>query len=281
VAKRLGRRAPVAFRVNPDIDARTHPYISTGLRESKFGVAYADAERLYAAAARQPSVEIVGVGCHIGSQMTSAGPFADAAGRIAALTDRLARVGVALKHIDLGGGIGIRYGDETPQPIAAFLDGALGMLAGRRETLILDPGRSIVGNAGLLLARVEYVKPGEARNFVVVDAAMNDLARPALYGAWHEVKPVREPESGAAQAVYDVVGPVCESGDFLAKDRRLAVQQGDLLALMSAGAYGMSMSSNYNSRPRAAEVLVEGANAHLVRARESVEQLFALERIPG
>jgi diaminopimelate decarboxylase len=213
--------------------------------------------------------------------MTSAGPLADAAGRIAALADRLARAGVALKHIDLGGGIGIRYGDETPQPIAAFLDGALGMLAGRRETLILDPGRSIVGNAGLLLARVEYVKPGEARNFVVVDAAMNDLARPALYGAWHEVKPVREPESGAAQAVYDVVGPVCESGDFLAKDRRLAVQQGDLLALMSAGAYGMSMSSNYNSRPRAAEVLVEGANAHLVRARESVEQLFALERIPG
>jgi diaminopimelate decarboxylase len=281
VAKRLGRRAPVAFRVNPDIDARTHPYISTGLRESKFGVAYADAERLYAAAARQPSVEIVGVGCHIGSQMTSAGPFADAAGRIAALTDRLARAGVALKHIDLGGGIGIRYGDETPQPIAAFLDGALGMLAGRRETLIVDPGRSIVGNAGLLLARVEYVKPGAARNFVVVDAAMNDLARPALYGAWHEVKPVHELESGTAQAVYDVVGPVCESGDFLAKDRRLAVQQGDLLALMSAGAYGMSMSSNYNSRPRAAEVLVEGADAHLVRARESVEQLFALERIPG
>jgi diaminopimelate decarboxylase len=281
VAKRLGRRAPVAFRINPDIDARTHPYISTGLRESKFGVAYADAERLYAAAARLPSVEIAGVGCHIGSQMTSAAPFADAAGRIAALADRLARAGVALKHIDLGGGIGIRYGDETPQPIAAFLDGALGMLAGRRETLIVDPGRSIVGNAGLLLARVEYVKPGEARNFVVLDAAMNDLARPALYGAWHEVKPVREAESGAAQAVYDVVGPVCESGDFLAKDRRLAVQQGDLLALMSAGAYGMSMSSNYNSRPRAAEVLVEGANAHLVRARESVEQLFALERIPG
>jgi diaminopimelate decarboxylase len=281
VAKRLGRRAPVAFRINPDIDARTHPYISTGLRENKFGVPYADAERLYAAAARLPSVEIVGVGCHIGSQMTGAGPLADAAGRIVALAERLGRAGIALQHIDLGGGIGIRYADEQPQPIGAFLDGALGMLAGRREALIVDPGRSIVGNAGVLLARVEYVKPGEARNFVVVDAAMNDLARPSLYGAWHEVKAVREPESGAAQSVYDVVGPVCESGDFLAKDRRLAVREGDLLAVMSAGAYGMSMSSNYNSRPRAAEILVEGAGAHLVRERESVEQLFALERIPG
>jgi diaminopimelate decarboxylase len=281
IAKRLQRRAPIAFRVNPDIDARTHPYISTGLRETKFGIAYADAERIYAAAARLPQVEIVGIGCHIGSQMTSAAPFADAAGRIAALADRLARSGIALKHIDLGGGIGIRYHDETPQPVAAFLDGALGMLAGRREALIVDPGRSIVGDAGVLLSRIEYVKPGAARNFVVVDAAMNDLARPALYGAWHEVRPVREPESGAAQTVYDIVGPVCESADFLAKERRLSAREGDLLALMSAGAYGMSMSSNYNSRPRAAEVLVDGAAVHLVRSRESVEQLFALERIPG
>jgi diaminopimelate decarboxylase len=281
VARRLGRRAPVAFRVNPDIDARTHPYISTGLRESKFGIAYADAERIYAAAARLPHVEIVGIGCHIGSQLTSAAPFVDAAGRIAALADRLGRAGIALKHIDIGGGIGIRYHDETPEPIGGFLDGALGMLADRRETLIVDPGRSIVGNAGVLLSRIEYVKPGAARNFVVVDAAMNDLVRPALYGAWHEVRAVREPEDGAAQAVYDIVGPVCESGDFLAKDRRLAARAGELLALMSAGAYGMAMSSNYNSRPRAAEVLVEGATAHLVRSRESIEQLFALERIPG
>ena len=281
VARRLGRRAPIAFRVNPDIDARTHPYISTGLSESKFGIAYADAERIYAAAARLPHVEIVGIGCHIGSQLTSAAPFIDAAGRIAALADRLKGAGIALQHIDIGGGIGIRYRDETPEPIGGFLDGALGVLAGRQETLIVDPGRSIVGNAGALLTRVEYVKPGEARSFVVVDAAMNDLVRPALYGAWHEVRPVREPESGVAQTVYDIVGPVCESGDFLAKDRRLAAREGDLLALMSTGAYAMAMSSNYNSRPRAAEVLVEGAAAHLVRSRESVEQLFALERIPG
>ena len=281
VAQRLGRRAPVAFRVNPDIDARTHPYISTGLRENKFGVAYDDAERLYKRAAQLPGIEVVGVGCHIGSQLTSAAPFVDAAGRIAALADRLARAGIALKHVDIGGGIGIRYRDETPEPIDAFLDGALGMLAGRRETLIVDPGRSIVGNAGLLLARVEHVKPGNPRSFVVVDAAMNDLVRPALYSAWHEVRPVREPEAGARQAVYDVVGPVCESGDFLAKDRSLSVREGDLLALMSAGAYAMAMSSNYNSRPRAAEVLVEGGAAHLVRRRETVEELFALERIPG
>jgi len=281
VARRLGRRAPIAFRVNPDIDARTHPYISTGLSENKFGIAYADAERIYAAAARLPHVEIVGIGCHIGSQLTSAAPFVDAAGRIAVLADRLTRSGIALKHIDIGGGIGIRYRDETPESIGGFLDGALGMLAGRSETLIVDPGRSIIGNAGVLLSRVEYAKPGEARSFLVIDAAMNDLVRPALYGAWHEVRPVRQPEPGAVQAVYDIVGPVCESGDFLAKDRSLSAREGDLLAVMSAGAYGMVMSSNYNSRPRAAEVLVDGAAAHLVRSRESIEQLFALERIPA
>jgi diaminopimelate decarboxylase len=280
VARRMGRRAPVAFRVNPDIDARTHPYISTGLSENKFGVAYAEAERLYAAAARLPDIELIGIGCHIGSQLTSAAPFVDAVGRIAALTDRLARAGIALKHIDIGGGIGIRYQDEAPQPIGAFLDGALGMLSGRTETLIVDPGRSIVGNAGVLLSRVEYVKPGPARNFMVVDSAMNDLIRPALYGAWHDVRQVRE-AGGGTHAIYDVVGPVCESGDFLAKDRRLSAREGDLLAFMSAGAYGMAMSSNYNSRPRPAEVLVDGKVAHLIRGRESVEQLFALERIPG
>jgi len=280
VARRMGRRAPVAFRVNPDIDARTHPYISTGLSENKFGVAYAEAERLYAAAARLTDIELIGIGCHIGSQLTSAAPFVDAVGRIAALTDRLARAGIALKHIDIGGGIGIRYQDETPQTIGAFLDGALGMLSGRTETLIVDPGRSIVGNAGVLLSRVEYVKPGPARNFMVVDAAMNDLIRPALYGAWHDVRQVRE-AGGGTHAIYDVVGPVCESGDFLAKDRRLSAREGDLLAFMSAGAYGMAMSSNYNSRPRPAEVLVDGKVAHLIRGRESVEQLFALERIPG
>jgi diaminopimelate decarboxylase len=272
-------KAPVAFRVNPDIDARTHPYISTGLRENKFGVAYADAERLYAAAAAMPGIEVVGIGCHIGSQLTQAAPFAEAAARIAALADRLERSGIRLQHIDIGGGIGIRYHDEKQEPVASFLAAALRMLAGRKETLIVDPGRSIVGNAGVLLTRIEYVKPGPDKSFLVVDAAMNDLIRPALYGAWHDVQAVKE--STAAGAVYDVVGAVCESADFLAKERRLAAAEGDLLAIMSCGAYAMAMSSNYNSRPRAAEVLVKGGEAHLVRRRESVEELFAPERIPG
>jgi diaminopimelate decarboxylase len=275
VARRLGRRAPIAFRVNPDIDARTHPYISTGLRENKFGVAHGDAERLYLRAAALPGVEVVGIGCHIGSLLAQADPFVAAAERLVVLVDRLEAAGIRLRHIDVGGGIGIRYKDETPQPISAFVSGALAALGKRRHTVIFDPGRSIVGNAGVLLTRVEYVKPG----FLVVDAAMNDLIRPALYGAWHEVKAVKE--SSAATAVYDIVGPVCESADFLAKDRRLAAGEGDLLAILSAGAYAMSMSSNYNSRPRAAEVLVAGAASHLVRRRESVDELFAGERIPG
>jgi diaminopimelate decarboxylase len=280
VAAALGRRAPVAFRVNPDVDARTHPYISTGLKESKFGVAYEDAERLYAAAARLREVEITGVGCHIGSQLVGAAPFIDAAARIAALAERLTASGIPLRHVDLGGGFGIRYRDEQPAPLAEFLDGALGALAGRPETVILDPGRAMVGNAGVLLTRVEHVKPGAARNFVVVDAAMNDLLRPSLYGAWHEVKPVREARLAERAQIYDIVGPVCESGDFLAQQRPLAAQEGDLLAVMSAGAYGMSMSSNYNTRPRAAEVIVDGTRAHLVRRRERVEELFAAESVP-
>jgi diaminopimelate decarboxylase len=281
VARRLGRRAPVAFRVNPDIDARTHPYISTGLRENKFGVAHEDAERLYARAAASPGIEVVGIGCHIGSLLTEAAPFAAAAQRVVALAERLERTGIALRHVDFGGGIGIRYRDEQPQPIAAFVGGALAALGSRPQRAVFDPGRSIVGNAGVLLTRVEYVKPGASRNFLVVDAAMNDLIRPPLYGAWHDVRPVREMESASAARVYDVVGPVCESADFLAKDRHLAAREGDLLAIMSAGAYGMAMSSNYNSRPRAAEVLVREARADLVRSRETVEQLFALERLPG
>jgi len=276
VARRLGRRAPIAFRINPDIDARTHPYISTGLRENKFGVPYADAERLYARAASLPGIDVVGIGCHIGSQLVASAPYAEAAGRMAALADRLASAGISLRHIDIGGGIGIRYKDEEPEPIAGFLDGALGMLAGRREKLIVDPGRSIVGNAGVLVTRVEYVKEGGARNFLVVDAAMNDLLRPALYGAWHDVKPVRQ-AAGVPASAYDVVGPVCESADFLAKDRALSATEGDLLCIMSAGAYGMVMSSNYNSRPRAAEIMVEGGRFRLVRQRETVEALFALE----
>lgn len=279
IADGLGTKAPVAFRVNPDIDARTHEYISTGLRENKFGVAYAEAERLYAAAAAMPGIEVVGIGCHIGSQLAQAAPFGEAAARVAALVERLERSGIRLRHIDIGGGIGIRYRDENQEPVGVFLAAALGMLARRKETVIVDPGRSIVGNAGVLLTRVEYVKPGPAKSFLIVDAGMNDLIRPALYGSWHDVRSVKE--STAAGVVYDVVGPVCESADFLAKERRLAAGQGDLLAIMSCGAYAMAMSSNYNSRPRAAEVLVNAGAAHLVRRRESVEELFALERVQG
>jgi diaminopimelate decarboxylase len=278
-AARLGVRAPVAFRVNPDVDAKTHPYISTGLKDNKFGIAYADAERIYRDAARHGSLELVGIGCHIGSQLTSAAPFIDAAARILALTERLERAGIGLSHIDLGGGFGIRYKDESPAPVGEFLNGALRVLAGRKETLIIDPGRSIVGEAGVLLTRVEYLKPGDAKNFAVVDAAMNDLIRPALYGAWHEVRQVLETEPDAVAGVYDIVGPVCESADFLARERKLALRPGSLLAVMSAGAYGMVMSSNYNTRPRPAEVLVSGASASLIRERETVDQLFAAERL--
>lgn len=278
-AARLGVRAPVAFRVNPDVDAKTHPHISTGQKDNKFGVAYADAERIYREAAQHKSIELIGIGCHIGSQMASAAPFIDAAARILALTERLARAGIELSHIDLGGGFGIRYRDEKPAPIGQFLDGALGVLAGRREMLIVDPGRSIVGDAGILLTRVEYLKPGESKNFVVVDAAMNDLIRPALYDAWHEIRQVRQTESDAATGVYDIVGPICESADFLARERELAVRPGSLLAVMTAGAYGMAMSSNYNTRPRPAEVMVSGGRATLIRERETVNQLFAAERL--
>jgi diaminopimelate decarboxylase len=279
IAARLGVRAPVALRVNPDVDAKTHPYISTGLKDNKFGIAYDEAERICRDAARRKNIALTGIGCHIGSQLANAAPFIDASARILALVERLARTGIALSHIDLGGGFGIRYKDEAPATIAEFLDGALGVLAGRKETLIVDPGRAIVGDAGLLLTRIEYVKPGETKNFVVVDAAMNDLIRPALYSAWHEVRQVRETESAAVAGVYDVVGPVCESADFLARERKLAVRPGGLLAIMSAGAYGMVMSSNYNTRPRPAEVMVSSGAASLVRERETVDQLFAAERL--
>jgi diaminopimelate decarboxylase len=280
VAARLGRRAPIAFRVNPDVDARTHPYISTGLRHSKFGVPYGEAETLYRAAAQIPSVRIAGIGCHIGSQLVDPAPLVEAARRLAALADRIQAAGIALSHFDIGGGVGIRYHDERPHAIGEFVSGALSALGERRMTLIVDPGRSIVGNAGVLLTRVEYVKHGEAKNFLVVDAAMNDLLRPSLYGAWHEVRPVSEPRDGAGAQLYDVVGPVCESGDFLARDRRLAAREGELLAVLSAGAYGMSLSSNYNTRPRAAEVLVSAGEADLVRRRERLDELFAAESVP-
>jgi diaminopimelate decarboxylase len=281
IARRMGRRAPVAFRVNPDVDARTHPYISTGLRESKFGVPHGEAERLYGRAAAMPEIEVRGIGCHIGSQLMDSAPYAAAAERLIALADRIERGGIRLAHVDFGGGIGIRYGDAEPQPVAQFIAAALRALGARDKELIVDPGRSIVGNAGVLLTRVAQLKHGETRSFIVVDAAMNDLIRPALYDAWHDVRTVRRTESAAGGAVYDVVGPVCESGDFLARDRALAVREGDLLAVMSAGAYGMVMSSNYNSRPRAPEVLVRGSEARLVRRRETIQDLLAAERSPA
>ncbi|MBI4987097.1 MAG: diaminopimelate decarboxylase, partial [Rhodocyclales bacterium] len=275
VAIELGERAPVSLRVNPDVDARTHPYISTGLKTAKFGVAFDEAFDLYHRAATLPGLAIKGIDCHIGSQLLNPAPAAAAAAKVLALVDALAAEGIALSHIDLGGGMGIRYRDEAVLPAADYLAPLLRVLAGRCEHLLLEPGRSLVGNAGLLLTRVEFLKHGEEKNFAVIDAAMNDLARPALYDAWHDILPVA-PTGGAVQT-YDVVGPVCESGDFLGRGRELALSGTDLLAVMSAGAYGMAMSSNYNTRPRVAEVMVDGDQVHLVRRREDVAQLFALE----
>lgn len=277
IAARLKVRAPVAFRVNPDIDAKTHPYISTGLRSTKFGVPYNRAVRLYRRASRLPGIEVVGLGFHIGSQMRGPAPLAAAVRRIAALARTLEASGIELRHIDIGGGVGIRYRTERVAPIERFVARCLAALGDRSEEVIFDPGRSIVGNAGVLLTRVEYVKASSAKKFLVVDAAMNDLVRPALYGAWHDVLPARK-KAGKA-SVYDVVGPVCESADFLAQRRALVASAGDVLAILSAGAYGMVLSSNYNSRPRAAEILVDRGRAHLVRARERVTQLFANESV--
>ena len=277
VAGTLGKRAPIAFRVNPDVDPKTHPYISTGLKTSKFGVSYEDALPLYRQARALAHLDIRGIACHIGSQLLDPAPAAAAAGKLLALVDALAAEGIALAHIDVGGGMGIRYHDERELCAADYLAPTLKVLAGRRERLLLEPGRSLVGNAGLLLTRVEFLKHGTEKNFAIVDAAMNDLARPALYDAWHDIVAVA-PHAGTTQA-YDIVGPVCESGDFLGRGRELALGEGDLLAVMSAGAYGMAMSSNYNTRPRAAEVMVDGADIHLVRQREDLAELFARESV--
>lgn len=277
ISGQAGRSAPVALRVNPDVDPKTHPYISTGLRSNKFGVAYDEAFALYQRARELPHLDIAGIACHIGSQLLDPAPAAEAAGKILALADRLAAAGIPLRHLDLGGGIGIRYRDETPPAIADYLAPILAQLAGREEKILFEPGRALVGNAGILLARIEYLKHGEEKNFAIVDAAMNDLMRPALYDAWHDILPVRQ--HAVAEAEYEVVGPVCESGDFLGHARRLAIEPGDLLAILSAGAYGMAMSSNYNTRPRAAEIMVDGTQAFLVRRRENPEQLFALETL--
>ena len=275
VAGELGTRAPIALRVNPDVDPKTHPYISTGLRSNKFGVAIDAARALYRRAAGLPHLRVSGIACHIGSQLLDPAPMAEAAEKVLALVEQLATDGIRLDHIDLGGGLGIRYRDEAPPSVAEYLAPLLRLFEGRTEELCFEPGRSLVGNAGLLLTRIEYLKPGEDRNFAIVDAAMNDLARPALYDAYHEVVAVA-PRSGPART-YEIVGPICESGDFLAHDRELAAAPGDLVALLSAGAYGMAMSSNYNTRPRAAEVMVDGDQMRVVRRRETVEGLYALE----
>ncbi len=278
VAERLGKTAPVSIRVNPDVDAQTHPYISTGLKENKFGIAIEQARSVYQSAREMRHLDVVGVDCHIGSQLTSVSPFVDALKRVLALIDELAADGISIKHLDIGGGLGIHYRDETPPTPAEYAAALRPLLADRKLEILLEPGRAIAGNAGILLTRVEFIKPTEAKRFAIVDAAMNDLLRPALYQSWQEIQTVVA-ESDAEAADYDIVGPICETGDFLGKDRRLAIKQGDLLAIRSAGAYGFTMSSNYNSRPRAAEVMVDGSEAHLVRERETISDLFAGEHI--
>jgi len=279
IARTHGVRAPVSLRVNPDVDAGTHPYISTGLKENKFGIDVDNAFRLYREARDLAGIHITGIDCHIGSQLTDTRPFVDALDRVLSLCDRLAAADVGIEHLDLGGGLGVRYRDERPPEPAAYIQSILERLGDRPYALLLEPGRAIVANAGVLLTRVEYLKTGGARNFAIVDAAMNDLLRPALYQAWQAIVPVRPREADGALE-YDVVGPVCETGDFLGKQRPLNLHAGDLLAVRSAGAYGFSMSSNYNSRPRAAEVLVDGDRSHLIRRREQFEDLIRGEQIP-
>jgi len=279
IAGDMGKKAPVSLRVNPNVDPKTHPYLSTGLKSSKFGVAYDQARRVYGLAAQLPHLDVTGVDCHIGSQITELGPFADAVERVLALVrNRIDREPDAV--IDYAAiCLGIRYVDEEPPAAADYVKTLLAGLKGRSQEVLIEPGRSLVGNAGLLLTRLNYLKHGEAKNFAVVDAAMNDLARPALYDAWHDILPVAPRGEETPEYEYEIVGPVCESGDFLGHDRRLSLVEGDLLAVMAAGAYGMSMSSNYNTRPRAAEVMVDGEAVHLVRERETVAQLYALENV--
>ncbi len=277
VAAARALAAPVALRVNPDVDPATHPYIATGLRESKFGIALDDAADLYRRAAESPHLAVTGVDCHIGSQLMDVQPFVDALGRVLALCRQLAAEGIAVGHLDLGGGFGIRYRDESPPAPDAWAEAIARALGDADYEIRIEPGRAITGNAGVLLTRIDTLKPGADKTFAVVDAAMNDLIRPALYDAWHDIVPV-EPRAGEAMRC-DIVGPVCESGDFLGLDRELAVTAGDLLAVRSAGAYGFAMASNYNSRPRPPEVMVDGAKAHLVRAREALADLWAGESL--
>ncbi len=273
----LGVRAPISLRVNPDVDANTHPYISTGLKENKFGVSVDSAMCLYKQAAALENIQILGVDCHIGSQLTTIAPFIDALQRVLALIERLERHDITVQHLDLGGGLGITYDDETPPQPAEYASAIMNVLQGRELHLILEPGRAIVGNAGVLLTRVEYLKHTAHKNFAIVDAAMNDLMRPSLYQAWQSIVPVC-PRRGKPHR-YDLVGPICETGDFLGKERNLVLEEGDLLAVRSAGAYGFSMSSNYNSRPRAAEVMVDGNKVYKIRDREKIADLYRGEHL--
>ncbi|MDP2901845.1 MAG: diaminopimelate decarboxylase [Methylovulum sp.] len=286
LAGQLGVIAPVSFRVNPDVDAKTHPYISTGLKENKFGIDITQALTEYRRAAAMPHIKIIGIDCHIGSQLTEISPFLDALDKILELVATLEAEGIALQHLDLGGGLGICYKDEQPPEPADYIQAILARLDlnGPFDKLrtgfeiLLEPGRAIVGNAGILVTRVEYLKPTANKNFAIVDAAMNDLVRPSLYGAWQDIIPVNK-QSNAAEQHWDIVGPVCETGDFLGKGRALKLTQGDLLAIRSSGAYGFSMSSNYNSRPRVAEVMVDGDQPYLIREREKLAQLWAGEHL--
>ena len=281
VAGEMGMAAPVSLRVNPDVDARTHPYISTGLRDNKFGIDVGIALHAYQHAAALPNIRVTGIDCHIGSQLTEIAPFVDALDRVLDLVDRLAAADIPLAHIDIGGGLGIPYRrEDNPPPPDVYARALLERMANRPQELLLEPGRAIAGNAGILLTRVEYLKHSAYKNFAVVDAAMNDLQRPALYDAWHDIIPVA-PRAGDS-VTYDVVGPVCETGDFLGRQRDLVLAEGDLLAVRSAGAYGFSMSSNYNTRPRAAEIMVDGDTIHVIREREVLDDLVRGEHLlPG
>jgi diaminopimelate decarboxylase len=278
VATERGQVAHVSLRVNPDVDAQTHPYISTGLKDNKFGVDINDAPRVYAKAASLPGLKVKGVDCHIGSQLTEIRPFLDALDRLLVLIDTLAEQGITIEHLDLGGGLGVQYRDETPASAEEYIAAVKARLGERRFKLIFEPGRSVAANAGVFLTRVEYLKLNDHKNFAIIDGAMNDLIRPALYSAWQDIKPVVE-NSDAPLRTYDLVGPVCETGDFLGKNRELALSEGDLLAVMSAGAYGFVMASNYNTRGRAAEIMVDGTQAHVVRERETIASLYAGESV--
>ena len=277
-AAETNQLAPVSLRVNPDVDAKTHPYISTGLKENKFGIDISRAQEVYQQAAQMENITVVGVDCHIGSQLTDITPFIEAMQHLLVLVDRLAELGIKLRHIDIGGGLGVRYQNEAVPSLASYMQALEPLLKDRSETLVMEPGRSITANAGILLTQVQVIKKNGDKNFAIVDAAMNDMLRPALYDAWMDINAV-EVITDSEEADYDVVGPVCETGDFLAKDRTLAITEGDYLYLSSAGAYGFTMSSNYNSRPRVAEVMVDGNQTHLIRARESIEDLVRGEQL--